>query len=83
MAEDNPNIFFRNPSNDDAGQTDDFDYDNAEFELTDEDARNKVRANIFKALTDPNNNENLTGSQVPPGELSQKIEEELINEFKD
>ena len=83
MAEENPNIFFRNPSNDDTGQNEDFDYDNAEFELTDEDARNKVRANIYKALTDPKNNETLTESKVPPGELSQKIEEELINEFKD
>lgn len=83
MAEENSNIFFHNQENDEGDQAKDSNFDNAQFELTDEDKRNQVRNNIYKALTEADNIDELEQSQFPPAKLTELIEDYMINEFKD
>lgn len=80
MAQANPNIF--NPGQANEGADDNQEYTGNEFELTDDDTRNKIRANIYKALTNEENEESLDDKKYPPGTLTQLLEEELINEFQ-
>ena len=85
MAQTNPNIFNPGSSNDTSNDNSEFDFNLVGIEtIPDDDARNKVRANIYKALTC---NENLDESSImnatyPPNILAMKLEDELINEFK-
>jgi hypothetical protein len=84
MAQPNPNIFNPGSANDASNDSADFDYAKAGIEIIpDDDARNKVRANIYKALTSNENGDSLSLSNAayPPNVLAVKIEEELINEF--
>jgi hypothetical protein len=83
MSEENPNIFFHNQESEEGDQAKDNDFNNAQFELTDEEKRNQVRNNIFKALTEADNSNELALSQFPPAKLTELIEEPMINEFKD
>lgn len=83
MAEENPNIFNRNQTADQNKQNTDEDYTDCNFELTDEDGRNKIRAAIYKALTNPENQEDLNTNKYPPNVLTQLLEDQLISEYKD
>lgn len=83
MSQANPNIFNPKQSNEDGDAAGDFDYDQANLEMTDDDARNKVRANIYKALANEENEEDLHDKKYPPNTLASMIEEELINEYKE
>lgn len=83
MAEDNHNIFFHNQENEEEDHANNSNFDNAQFELTDEDKRNQVRNNIYKALTEADNIDELEQSQFPPAKLTELIEDFMINEFKD
>ena len=85
MAQTNTNIFNPGSTNDSSHDNSEFDYTKAGIEIIqDDDARNKVRANIYKALTNSDNGDDLSlaNAAYPPNVLAMKIEEELINEFK-
>jgi hypothetical protein len=59
------------------------DLNNAEFELTDEEGRNKVRNLIFKTLTDADEEEDLQNKQHPPNVLTQMLEDEIFKGIND
>ena len=84
MAQTNANIFNPGSSGDASNENSEFDYGKAGIEtVLDDDARNKVRANIYKALTSRDNGDqmSLANATYPPNVLAMKLEEELINEF--
>ena len=83
MSEDNTNIFFHNQEKEGGSSEKAVPIENPEFELTDEDGRNKVRANIYKALTGSDDVEELKQMKFSPVQLTQLIEEALLAEFKD
>lgn len=82
MAQKGLNIF--NPGKIESKVTDDINLENDtfEFEKTDDAFRDKVRSNIFKALTNSSNIEDLKDKAYPPKELTELIENEMINQFK-
>lgn len=61
MAQPTPNIFNPNQNKDQEDDIINSQNEAGNLELTDEDARNKVRLNIFKALSNENNEESLDG----------------------
>jgi hypothetical protein len=84
MAQTNTNIFNPGSANDASNDNSEFDFGKAGIEtVPDDDARNKVRANIYKALTSNDNGDemSLANATYPPNVLTMKLEEELINEF--
>jgi hypothetical protein len=59
------------------------DFSNAEFELTEEDGRNRIRSQIYKTLVEAEDAEDLRNSTYPPNVLTKMIEEELFAGIKD